>query len=93
MAATSRYEIMIDARDEDGQSSSRFLFWARSGRAERTEAEALLEFDRVKRAMRGEDVGIFADHFMTATLLKGDSAEVSEVWAQEAVESYTREPA
>ncbi len=84
-----RYEIQIDARDEDG-NSSRFLQWARSGRAETVEPEALAEFDRVRRGMQGEDVGIFADYFQTASLLKGDPAEISSTPNQVTVETYTR---
>ncbi len=88
-ASAVRYEIQIDARDEDG-NSSRFLHWAQSGRGETVERLAMEEFDRVRRAMRGEDVNIYADHFQTATLLKGDPPGISSTPNQIEVESYTR---
>lgn len=84
-----RYEIRIEARDEDGNTST-FLHRSFSGNPSRVEQSARSEFARVIRAMQGHDESIFADHFQTATLLKGDTAETSSTVTQEVVETYTR---
>lgn len=89
-APSTRFEIRIDARDEDG-NSSHFLHSACSGPADIAEVAARAEFERVKRAMQGHDESLYADHFVTATLLKGDTAETSSTPNQEVVETYTKE--
>jgi len=78
-----RYEIRIEAQ-HDGNASS-FLHRAVSGNPARVEQSARSEFTRVKLAMQGHDTNIFADHFVTATLLKGEPPN------QEVVETYTKE--
>lgn len=85
-----RFEIRIDAHDPEANSGSSFMHAAYSGNPTKVEPQAHAEFERVKRAMQGQDEEIYADHFVTARLLKGDSAEISTTVTQEVIETYTR---